>query len=206
MTAHHASRRLVAALGLALLGAAILTGTVAAHAELMETTPASDATVEGTPPEVVAVFSEGLRANGSGISLRNAADERVATGDVDPGDATRLVIEAVPDLAPGVYEGRWTAASADGHLERGTWTFTVTPAPTPTPDPTVAPTASASPSPSAAPSPTPASPIAPSPTPVDVPGDQASGTDVLLPILAGLAIVLIGAVALLGRRRTGPTA
>lgn len=180
--------------------------SVTAHAELLEATPADGATVEGTPEEISATFSEPLETDGSTFSLRNAAGERLAVGNIDPADRTRLIIDPVPTLAPGVYEVRWRAASADGHAENDTWTFTVAaPIPTkalPTPassaEPSEAATASAEPTPSASPEPT----ATPSPSASAGPSDPAGSSDgdVILPIIAALAIVLVAAGFLLSRR------
>jgi methionine-rich copper-binding protein CopC len=170
-----------------------------AHAELTEATPADGAVVEGTPEEINARFNEPLETDGSTFSLRNAAGERLAVGSIDPDDRTRLIIDPVPELAPGGYEVRWRAASADGHAENDTWTFTVTAAPTPAPTQasTPGPTASASATPSATPERMPASSPSPSPGPSD---SAAADGDVILPIIAGLAIVAIAAGFLLSQR------
>ncbi|MEX1173166.1 MAG: copper resistance CopC family protein [Chloroflexota bacterium] len=214
MTPHPARTRVGAVLSLAFaVGLALaLPAGVAADAELVSSAPADGATTQGSPAEIIAVFSEPLRADGSGITLRDAAGTTVATGQLDPADPSRLIIADVPDLAPGEYEARWTAASDDGHLVRGTWAFTVELAPTATPAPTTAPTASpsSSPSPTGVPSSSPSA--APSPSPSPAPsgdGDEpAAGTaDVLIPIIAGLAVVVIAAGLLMGRRdRTSPPA
>ncbi len=181
--------------------------SVAAHAELVTATPADGATVEGTPTEISATFSEPLETDGSTFSLRNGAGERLAVGTIDPDDRTRLIIDPVPELAPGVYEVRWRAASADGHAENDTWSFTVTPEPSPSPppSPTSASTAIAEPTPSATPEQT----ASPSPSASPGPTDPAVSTDgdVILPIVAALAIVLVLAAVLLSRRgrpTTGP--
>lgn len=201
--------RLIAAAALALTFTIATTATVAAHAELLETTPEDGATVEGTPTEIVAVFSEALEEDGSSLSLRDAAGDEVASGGLDPDDAARLVIAEVPGLVPGEYEVRWTSATDDGHVERDTWTFTVSAAATPTPTatPTVAPSATATAVPSAPPSaaptdaPSAAPTAAPSPTPDGGEDPAASTGEVLLPIAAGLAIVAVVGGVLLSRRR-----
>ena len=190
---------LLAAVAAALL-LALLPATVAAHAELVEATPADGATVEGTPEEISAEFTEPLETDGSTFSLRNAAGERLAVGRIDPSDDTRLIIDPVPDLAPGGYEVRWRAASADGHAENDTWTFTVTAAPSPAPTAASTPgaTASADSTPSATPEPTAVPSPSASPGPTDPTG--SGDGDVILPIIAALAIVLIAAGFLLTRR------
>jgi copper resistance protein C len=191
---------------LAVLLLLLIPAGVTAHAELVSTTPEDDVTVEGTPTEIVAAFSAPLEVDGSRLSLRDAAGDEVVRGGLDPEDATRLVIVDPPDLVPGVYTVRWTAATDDGHIERGTWSFTVVPPPTP--EPTPEPTPSAEPSATAAPTPepteTPTAAPTPSAAPSDGPGpdDGASdvGADVLLPIVAGLAIVGVAGGFLMSRR------
>lgn len=172
----------------------------AAHAVLLQATPADGETVEGTPAEISASFSEPLETDGSTFSLRNAAGERLAVGNIDPDDRTRLIIDPVPELAPGVYEVRWRAATADGHAENDTWSFTVTAVPGPSPRPE--PTAGSTTSPAATPSASPDSTAIPSPSTSPAPSDPAGASDgdVILPIITALAIVLIAAGFLLSRR------
>jgi len=174
---------------------------VAAHAELDVPTPADGATVEGSPGEVSGTFTQAIDPDGSSLVLRDTNARVVARGGPDPDDAQRMVIADLPELAPGTYEVQWTTISAeDGELARGTWSFTVavalktpgTPAPTATASPSTAPTPSATPQPTAAPTPAATS------TPTDQTG--GSGTDVILPIIAALAIVLLAAGFLLSRR------
>jgi copper resistance protein C len=194
------------AVGLLLL----LPSIAAAHAELDVPTPADGATVEGQPAEVSGTFTQDIDPDGSSLQLRDAAGAVVADGGVDPDDPRRMAITDLPELAPGDYEVRWTTISAeDGELDRDTWSFTVAAATAaPTPSPTAAPSASAATSPSASPttalSPTTAPSTSPSPS-----GDGSStgGTkDVLLPIIIGLALVVLGGWLLLRRRSSGPAA
>jgi methionine-rich copper-binding protein CopC len=201
--------RVLASLGALSLALASLAAPalVLAHVELETTAPAADATVDGTPTEISATFSGPIEPD-SALSLRDAEGQELAGGGVDPGDATRLVIAPVPELATGTYEVRWTSVSDDGHVERDTWTFTVTAAPSPTPAPTASPTVAPSetettpPTPSPVPSPT----VVPSPSAVGG-GSAGSGTDVVLPILIALALVgLVGGLLVTRRGRTAPPA
>jgi methionine-rich copper-binding protein CopC len=174
---------------------AVGAGPVAAHAELVSSDPADGATVTGSPDEVVTVFDEPLLDNSS-MELIGPDGSRVATGEVDPADRTRMVI-AVNDLAPGEYEARWTAASADGHVERGTFGFTVV-------EPTPSPTASLTPRPSEAPSPTPSAAPTPPPTPSGNGTPAGGAADVLFPLLGVvIAIVALGALLMRNRRTAG---
>jgi methionine-rich copper-binding protein CopC len=191
-----------AASTLAILLLLVTAAPASADATLLGASPADGSIVEGSPESIVAIFDQALADDGSSIILRGPDDEEVAAGGVDPDEPTSLIIDDVPELAPGEYQVRWVAASTDGHLIRDTWTFTVTAAPSATPAPTEIP----SDPPSDSPAPTEASPP-PSPrpsasaAPVE-PADPASSTsDSLIPIVVLLAVVGIGGAYFLRRRR-----
>ena len=173
-------------------------------------TPADGATIESTPDVIFGTFTQAINPEGSSLVLRDAVDAVIARGGVDPEDGHRMVIADVPDLAPGDYLVQWTTISSeDGELDRDTWSFKVTaeptPAPTPTPLPTSAPSAALTASPSPDPEPSATASAAPSVTLAPPQDSAASGADVVLPIIAGLAIVLVAAGLLLSRRRpSGP--
>ena len=186
----------------ALLLAAVLLSAfprlVAAHAELLRANPVDGETVKRPVTAVTGRYSEDL-VTGSRLVIKDASGATVATGEVDPDDDRRMIARISPSLRDGTFTVESTARSADGHVERTSWTFTVAvPA---TPEPSPSPSAGASPSPTTE---TPAaSPNAsPSPTASPAPTSPTSGTsDVLLPIVAALAIVLLGAGFLLSRGR-----
>ncbi len=92
-------------------------------------------------------------------------------------------------------------------LENDTWSFTVAPAPTPspTPAPTPASSASAEPTPSATPEPTPTPASSPSASPGPTDPAGSTDSDVILPIVAALAIVLVVGAVLLSRRNRPTT-
>lgn len=186
------------------------------HAELDTSTPSDGETVTGTP-RIEATYTEDLDPDGSSLVLVDASGTELATGGVaTTTEATKLMtIPTVPELAPGPYTVRSTTKSADdGDVDRTTWSFTVVaasspPSPVPSDAPTASPTTAASPS-SAASAPVVASvpPATPAPSPSGGDGEAAASTsDVLLPIIAGLAIVVVAAVWLARRRgRTSPPA
>ena len=192
-------RRGLGAVVVAFAAALILPTTVAAHAELQTATPKDGATVAGSPPGISGTYSEAMTTSGSSLVLLGPDGKQVATGGVDPANDRRMTIDPVPDLVPGMYTVKSTTKSAaDGDIDRKEWTFTVVPAPAPTP--TLAPSATAAPSVPAAlasASPTPNASPAPSGA---VDGTSSGGGDVVLPIIAALAIVGVGGALLLGRR------
>ena len=174
----------------------LLPGVALAHAELDTATPGPGDEVVGSPDEIVATFTQDLDMSRTTMEVRDASGETVAEGPVR-GDGRRELVLALPQLAPGDYEVRWTSFSAeDSELERGRYTFTVLPAPSPTPGPTAAPTSASTAAP-----PTPAATRSPTPSATAAPIDGSdAGLATLLPIgIAVIALVAIGAWLL--RRR-----
>jgi methionine-rich copper-binding protein CopC len=164
------------------------------HAELTEAIPGPDAVVAVAPAELVARFSQDLRADRTSIELRDPAGQTIAAGGKDP-DKARVQRMPLPTLIPGEYEVRWVSYSAeDDELARGRYRFSVIGgAASPTPaigSSPPCPAASAAPSPDVSPlplvSPTPAASAEPlagaSPVPVDPCASPApSPTDPLAP-------------------------
>jgi methionine-rich copper-binding protein CopC len=175
-----------------------------AHAELESASPPDRAVLSAPPEEIVLTFTEALDPVKSHMELISPVGSQVAAGGVDPDNENAMRIDP-PELAPGTYEIRSTAVAAhDGALKREQLTFRIE-APSPSPSSTpAAPSASAaaSASPSASASAPPSA--APSPAPSAGGDATASGTDVILPILAALAVVLLlGTTLLRGRSRGG---
>jgi methionine-rich copper-binding protein CopC len=195
----------------ALLAVAVA-APVLAHAELVASDPADKAVLAIPPTTVTVTFSEAIDPDRSRFKLVGP-DGTVGTGRIAD-DPAVLVLEGL-DLGPGAYEIQWTAASTDGHIERGRLRFTVS-APTPAP-PSAAPTATPGPTPSASAAPGSAgAPSAPaagspppsadaSPTPTAVPAEPAAGStgsagDMLLPVV--VATVVVAGVGLFVLRRS----
>jgi copper resistance protein C len=187
--------RLLGTLGLACLLALGLAGSVAAHAELVESDPADGETIR-TSYELRATFSEPLASEGSNVIVRHeTSGQEVASGGVD--DEPDTMVVELPELPGGEYVARWTARGDDGHVTRGEIRFTVeAPAVTPSASPMrTVPPQTAEPT---SPEPT----ISPTPTPSPEPGDDAPTagmTDALLALV--LAGVVIGGLSLYLLRR-----
>jgi methionine-rich copper-binding protein CopC len=174
-----------------------------AHAELESASPPDGAVLSAPPTEIVLTFTEALDPVKSHTELIGPDGSQVAAGGVDPDNEKAMRIDP-PELAPATYEIRSTAVAAhDGALKREQLTFRIE-APSPSPTSTPAPSASAAPSasPSASASVPPSA--APSPAPSAGGDTTASGGDVILPILAALAVIfLLGLFLLRGRSRGG---
>lgn len=180
-------------------------GLALAHAEIKSTSPKDKSTVTQPVTEISATYTDDLRSH-SRLKVTDAAGTTVATGAVDPDNDRRIVAQPSRPLAAGTFTVASTAIAIDGHIERQRWSFTVNVPPSPTPSPTPVATDSSSAPSTAAPTATSIPTTAPITSPAAT-GDggtpTASVSDVLLPIVATLAIVTMGAGWLLGRRRGG---
>jgi methionine-rich copper-binding protein CopC len=181
---------------LALVAALLMPQAVLGHAALDTAAPGPGDELVGSPAELVATFTQNLDMSRTTLEVRDAAGATVADGP-ELGDGPRELRLALPVLAPGDYEVRWTTFSAeDSELERGRYSFTVLPAPSPTPAPSLAPTVAPTAAPASAPPATPAT----TPTASAEPTPAEGGVAALLPI--GIAaVLLVGIGAWLLRRR-----
>jgi methionine-rich copper-binding protein CopC len=210
MRARIGGSRLRAASVIACFVVLVLPGSAVAHAELVRPIPADGETVTAPVTVISGRYSEDMAGN-SKLQVLDQNVTTVATGGVDPEDDRRMVARPASPLGNGTYTVKSTTVSAeDGDIDRQEWTFSVAIAATPTASPSSAePTpictdlCSGQPSGGESVTPSPAQSASPSPTASPTPSDTSGGSnDVLLPILAGLAIVAIGAGFLLNRNRS----
>jgi copper resistance protein C len=184
--------RLISAAVTASAITAVVLGPVAAHADLVSSSPAAGASVpQANGLTVTLTFSEALKSS-SKADLYGPDQRLVGTAHVDPGNNKRLTWRSTTPPAPGTWTVKWQSVAMDGHLQRNQYTFTVLAAAA-TASPTPPPSASAS----ASIGPTPVSTPAPSPSSV---ATADGGT--LLPILAALVAVGILALVLLRSRQS----
>jgi methionine-rich copper-binding protein CopC len=117
--------------GLIALAALACPAPAAAHAILVESTPAVHAKIAAGPLTMVLRFNSRIDAARSKLTL---------TGGVYGKDGERLVLSPNPaedrltaktDLAAGDFVLRWQVLAIDGHLTRGIVPFSVTATPAP---------------------------------------------------------------------------
>ncbi|MEP7291926.1 MAG: copper resistance protein CopC [Chloroflexota bacterium] len=100
---------------------------VGAHANLIRSEPAANATLASAPDLIRLSFTEPLEAQFSAITLRDEQGNRVPTpaSAIDPTDpqVMTLVPGALPD---GLYTVSWRSLSAaDGHQASGSFAFVI---------------------------------------------------------------------------------
>jgi methionine-rich copper-binding protein CopC len=168
-----------------------------AHAQLVKTDPASNATVTIPVTAVTLTFNELVKQQLSTVIVTGA--DGASASDGTPRSVDKNLIQAVKPLPPGNVSVAWRTVSADGHPLEGRFTFTNA-----APAPSSAAPASTAPSPPAAAASTVASSAVPA---VPQSGSSSSSSEVVWALAGGglLVVVLVGGWFWWHRRRTGTT-
>lgn len=114
----------------AVLGAAAFTGVVAeAHAVLRTGNPAPSAVVKTAPTTLRLQFNEAVIAKFTSLAVAGPDGRPLHAGPVSVDRRNKAVVTAPLHGAgaPGVYTVQWTAATADMHKMKGSYSFTVRP-------------------------------------------------------------------------------
>ena len=115
--------RRMALLGLVPLLLYLATGDAAAHALLDRAEPRVGNTVTTPPREVTLWFTQKLEAAFSGVTVTNAAGERVDTGKARI-NGNQMSISLRPGGA-GSYRVIWHVLSVDAHRTDGNFSFQI---------------------------------------------------------------------------------
>ncbi len=96
-----------------------------AHANLIRSSPAANATPDQPPDEIRLWFTEPLEAEYSRISLRDSEGEPVTLAPVQiPADDAHQMFVPLEPLPEGLYTITWrTVSASDGHASEGTFAF-----------------------------------------------------------------------------------
>ena len=120
-------RTVIAVLALAVWLA--IPATTSAHAELVSSTPAANASLKEAPAELSMIFTEPIDPATASVQLLDESQVAVeGVGEVQaPGDATTATV-ALPKLDAGVYTVSYRVTSAtDGHVTAGIFAFQIDP-------------------------------------------------------------------------------
>jgi methionine-rich copper-binding protein CopC len=119
--------RTIRLLAAGLLSAAVLggagAGTAPAHTPVESTRPSSGSSASTSVTRVTVTFSGQIRR---GTLKVTGPDGRVVSrgaGGVDPRNVTRLLAGLRSNLSAGRYKASWTMVAADGHNQRGSFSF-----------------------------------------------------------------------------------
>lgn len=98
----------------------------AAHAELLETSPAAGEQLDTAPDQVVLRYSETVDPFDDAIEVFDSDGDQIETTDPGhpPGEPHEVAVD-LPELEDGAYVVTWRVASEDSHPIRGAFTFRV---------------------------------------------------------------------------------
>ncbi len=98
--------------------------SAAAHAKLVESTPAGDSVVDSAPETVQLTFSASVVASKGAIRVFAPSGEEVQQGAPRPAKGARLT-QAIDASEQGTYGVSYRVSSEDGHVINGSLTFSV---------------------------------------------------------------------------------
>lgn len=113
------------ALAAVVLSAPLALGTAAAsaHTEVARTSPGTGKTASTSTRTVLVTFTGQIRRG----TLRVVGPDRkvvsVGAGGVDPRNVQRLRVGLKRGLKAGRYSASWTIVAADGHAQKGAFSF-----------------------------------------------------------------------------------
>lgn len=102
-----------------------LADSAAAHATLLETSPADDSVLERAPEQVELVFDEGVDVAPGGVRVLDRAGDRVDEGVARTSEGSTRVTVPIDSTAQGTFTVAWRALSNDGHNLAGSFVFHV---------------------------------------------------------------------------------
>jgi methionine-rich copper-binding protein CopC len=111
---------------IAVLGAAVFVATVAvahAHFDVKSTSPGKGATAATSLRAAKVTFTGPLRSGTLRVAAPGGKLASVGDGGRDPRNVARLRVRLKDGLSAGRYRARWTAVSADGHPQSGSFRF-----------------------------------------------------------------------------------
>lgn len=117
--------RLVAALGVGIVLAAVPAAPAGAHATLVGTAPAADAVVEAPPDQVELRFDEPVEAVAGAVRVFGPDGDRVDDGAAELSDGDTTVRAAIDAVQRGTHTVAWRVTSEDSHTISGSFVFHV---------------------------------------------------------------------------------
>ncbi len=118
-------RRHQSALGSLLAVAALAAGatTAFAHTKVTSTSPAKGKTAKTSIDRVTVTFSGPLRRGTLRVVGPGSKVVSDGKGGRDPRNIKRLLVPLNASLKPGSYKASWTIVAADGHAQKGSFSF-----------------------------------------------------------------------------------
>ncbi len=115
--------RLTTALTVAAVSSAVAAATAFAHTEVKSTYPAKGKTASKRIGSVSVTFTGTIRSGSMKVTGPGRTTASSGQGGRDPRSVKRLRVPLKSSLKAGSYRASWTMKAADGHTQRGSFTF-----------------------------------------------------------------------------------
>ena len=115
--------RLSTALTAAAVTSAVAAATAFAHTEVKSTYPAKGKTASKRISTVSVTFTGTIRSGTMKVTGPSGRTYSSSSGGRDPRSVKRLRVPMKSSKPAGSYKASWTMKAADGHTQRGTFTF-----------------------------------------------------------------------------------
>ncbi len=102
---------------------AVAAGTAFAHTKVKSTSPAKGKTAKTSIDRVTVTFTGPLRRGTLRVVGPGSKVVSVGRGGRDPRNINRLLVPLKGSLKAGAYKASWTILAADGHDQKGSFTF-----------------------------------------------------------------------------------
>jgi copper transport protein len=108
----------------AALAALVVPGVAAAHAILLQTSPADGAVLARSPREIRVTFDDAIQLGSGSAAVANADGASILSARPRVAGHS-LILPLRPGLPSGAYSVRWSIVAEDGHREEGVLAFAV---------------------------------------------------------------------------------
>lgn len=106
---------------LAAAGSLALPVAASAHVEVSSTSPSAGSTASRSLGTVTVTFTGALRSGR--LKVKRIGGGKAGAGGRDPRNISALRAELKSGLSAGRYRAKWKVVSADGHEQKGSFTF-----------------------------------------------------------------------------------
>jgi methionine-rich copper-binding protein CopC len=115
--------RFTTALTAAAVTSAVAAATAFAHTEVKSTYPAKGKTASKRISSVSVTFTATIRSGTIKVTGPKGRTYSSSSGGRDPRSVKRLRVPMKSSKPAGSYKASWTMKAADGHTQRGSFTF-----------------------------------------------------------------------------------
>ena len=116
-------KRFTLALATAVAVSAVTATTAFAHVEYKSSSPGKGKTASTHISTVTVTFTGPIRKGTLKVTGPGAKTYSNGSGGRDPRKISRLRVPMKPGLKAGGYKASWSITAADGHAEKGSFTF-----------------------------------------------------------------------------------